>query len=136
MEAVSNLMAILETDSRAAQELHGQAVEILTELAFDDSFKKLYFNKLFKTVLRIFLEEAPSNNTAVQMEQADRENATRLMRGKAGEALARLLLHRAARDANFSDILSRQEAIHLLTKVTCCLCLCIHFDLSPSFSYY
>jgi hypothetical protein len=124
-EAVSNLMAILDTDSKGAQELHGQAVEILTELAFDDSFKKLDFNKLFKTVLRIFLEEAPSNNTLVQVEQEDRENATRKMRGKAGEALARLLLISTARkrDVNVADIISKQEAINLLTKVTTYLCL-------------
>ncbi|XP_004955373.3 uncharacterized protein LOC101756682 isoform X2 [Setaria italica] len=118
-EAVSNLMAILETDSGAAQELHGQALEILTELAFDDSFKKLEFNKLLKALLCIFLEEAPSNNTVVQVEQADRENATRLMRGKAGEALARLIPVSTARerDVYVADIISKQEAINLLTKV-------------------
>ncbi|RCV10124.1 hypothetical protein SETIT_2G087100v2 [Setaria italica] len=102
-EAVSNLMAILEIDSGAAQELHGQALEILTELAFDDSFKKLEFNKLLKALLCIFLEE----------------NATRLMRRKAGEALARLLPVSTARerDVNVADIISKQEAINLLTKV-------------------
>nr|XP_034583642.1 uncharacterized protein LOC117846543 isoform X1 [Setaria viridis] len=118
-EAVSNLMATLENDSGAAQELHGQALEILTELAFDDSFKKLEFNKLLKALLCIFLEEASSNNTVVQVEQADRENATRLMRGKAGEALARLLRVSTARerDVNVADIISKQEVINLLTKV-------------------
>nr|XP_034583643.1 uncharacterized protein LOC117846543 isoform X2 [Setaria viridis] len=102
-EAVSNLMATLENDSGAAQELHGQALEILTELAFDDSFKKLEFNKLLKALLCIFLEE----------------NATRLMRGKAGEALARLLRVSTARerDVNVADIISKQEVINLLTKV-------------------
>ncbi|XP_072147828.1 uncharacterized protein [Setaria viridis] len=124
-EAVSNLMATLENDSGAAQELHGQALEILTELAFDDSFKKLEFNKLLKALLCIFLEEASSNNTVVQVEQADRENATRLMRGKAGEALARLLRVSTARerDVNVADIISKQEVINLLTKVTSYLCL-------------
>nr|XP_034579106.1 uncharacterized protein LOC117842712 [Setaria viridis] len=114
-EDVSNLMSILETDSGAAQELHGQALEILTELAFDDSFKKLEINKLLKALLCIFLEEAPSNNTVVQVEQADRENATRLMRGKAGEALARLLPVSTARERDV--IISKQQAINLLTKV-------------------
>uniref|UniRef100_K4A1X2 Uncharacterized protein n=1 Tax=Setaria italica TaxID=4555 RepID=K4A1X2_SETIT len=103
------------TDSGAAQELHGQALEILTELALNDSFKKLEFNKLLKALLCIFLEEAPSNNTVVQVEQADRENATRLMRGKAGEALARLLPVSTARERDV--IISKQEAINLLTKV-------------------
>nr|TKW30170.1 hypothetical protein SEVIR_2G017401v2 [Setaria viridis] len=98
-EAVSNLMATLETDSGAAQELHGQALEILTELAFDDSFKKPEFNKLLKALLCIFLEE----------------NATRLMRGKAGEALARFLPVSTARERDV--IISKQQAINLLTKV-------------------
>lgn len=102
-EAVSNLMAILETGSGAAQELHRQALEILTELAFDDSFKKLEFNKLLKALLCIFLDE----------------NATRLIMGKAGEALARLLPVSTAREreVNVADIISKQEAINLLTKV-------------------
>jgi hypothetical protein len=124
-------MAVLDTDSEGARQLHQQALEILTELAFDDSFKNLEFNKLFKALLRIFLEEEVSN-TIDEVEEVDRDKATRLIRVKAGEALARLLVFLYARDANVADILSRHEAIHLLTKVTCCLF--IHFDLSPSFS--
>nr|CAB3451760.1 unnamed protein product [Digitaria exilis] len=111
-EVVSNLMGILDTDSEGAQELHGRALEILTELAFDDYFTKLTFgdpepkcmlNKLFETVQRIFL---------------DRERAIRL-RGQAGEALARLLTLRkaTARGANVSDILSKKDAINLFNKV-------------------
>uniref|UniRef100_K3ZRN2 UNC-45/Cro1/She4 central domain-containing protein n=1 Tax=Setaria italica TaxID=4555 RepID=K3ZRN2_SETIT len=121
-EAVSNLMAILETGSGAAQELHRQALEILTELAFDDSFKKLEFNKLLKALLCIFLDE----------------NATRLIMGKAGEALARLLPVSTAREreVNVADIISKQEAINLLTKNkrkidnnSRFFCLCIMLDL-------
>ncbi|CAL5091936.1 unnamed protein product [Urochloa decumbens] len=118
-EAVSNLMGILETGSEVAQELHEQSLEILTELAFDDCFAKPGFggsacplNELFNNLLRILLEE--DNHTVAA--ESDREKATRL-RGKAGEALARLLPVRMASDANVPDILSRQEAIHLLTKV-------------------
>ncbi|CAD6221647.1 unnamed protein product [Miscanthus lutarioriparius] len=118
-EAVSNLMGILENDSEGAQKLHEQALEILTELAFDDSFKELDFNKLFKALLRIFLEketnnitkQEPNNNATSQVEQADTERAPKL-RGNAGEALARLLPVRAAR-----GIISKQEAIDLLNKV-------------------
>nr|CAB3455535.1 unnamed protein product [Digitaria exilis] len=111
-EVVSNLMGILDTDSEGAQELHGRALEILTELAFNDYFTKLTFgdpepkfmlNKLFETVQCIFL---------------DRERAIRL-RGQAGEALARLLTLRkaTARGANVSDILSKKDAINLFNKV-------------------
>ncbi|XP_066393041.1 uncharacterized protein [Miscanthus floridulus] len=110
-EAVSNLMGILENDSEGAQKLHEQALEILTELAFDDSFKELDFNKLFKALLRIFLEKETNNNATSQVEQADTERAPKL-RGNAGEALARLLPVRAAR-----GIISKQEAIDLLNKV-------------------
>ncbi|CAD6221642.1 unnamed protein product [Miscanthus lutarioriparius] len=118
-EAVSNLMGILENDSEGAQKLHEQALEILTELAFDGSFKELDFNKLFKALLRIFLEketnnitkQEPNNNATSQVEQADTERAPKL-RGNAGEALARLLPVRAAR-----GIISKQEAIDLLNKV-------------------
>ncbi|RLM85287.1 uncharacterized protein C2845_PM04G00040 [Panicum miliaceum] len=39
-EAVSNLMGIWESDSEGAQQLREQALEILTELGFDDSFTK------------------------------------------------------------------------------------------------
>jgi hypothetical protein len=116
-EAVSNLMALLETDSGGAQELHEQALEILTELAFDDSFTKpalggrstCMLNKLFKNLVRIFLEE--DNYTIAA--GSDRGKATTRVRGKAGEALTRLLLLRTPRDAN-----AEQDAIHLLTKVT------------------
>ncbi|CAO1939354.1 unnamed protein product [Urochloa humidicola] len=118
-EAVSNLMGILENGSEVTQKLHEQSLEILTELAFDYSFAKQAFggsacmlNKLFNNLLRIFLEEDSHTIAA----ESDREKATRL-RGKAGEALARLLSVRMARDANVTDIFSRQEAIHLLTKV-------------------
>ncbi|CAD6221645.1 unnamed protein product [Miscanthus lutarioriparius] len=118
-EAVSNLMGILENDSEGAQKLHEQALEILTELAFDGSFKELDFNKLFKALLRIFLEketnnitkQEPNNNATSQVEPADTERAPKL-RGNAGEALARLLPVRAAR-----GIISKQEAIDLLNKV-------------------
>lgn len=124
-EAVSDLMGIL----------HEQALEILTELAFDDSFKELDFNKLFKALLRIFLEketnnitkQEPNNNATSQVEQADTERAPKL-RGNAGEALARLLPVRAAR-----CIISKQEAIDLLNKVTRNLCLCIACYLVCSF---
>ena len=43
-EVVSSLMGIMETDRECAQELHGQALEILRELAFNDPFKKQEFN--------------------------------------------------------------------------------------------
>uniref|UniRef100_K4A2E5 Uncharacterized protein n=1 Tax=Setaria italica TaxID=4555 RepID=K4A2E5_SETIT len=120
-EAVSNLVAILETDSEGAQELHEQVLEVLAELAFDGSFTKPAFgesecmlDKLFKTLHRIFLEEKDGNAV---VGEADREKDTRL-RGKAGEALARLLPVRAARDANnVAGILSKQDEINLLTKV-------------------
>ena len=80
-------MGILESDSEAAQQLHEQALEILTELAFDDSFTKpgsgesasaCMLNKLFETLRSIFLEEKEG------MAEADREKVIRL-RGKAGE---------------------------------------------------
>jgi len=77
-------------------------------------------NKLFETLRSIFLEEKEG------MAEADREKVIRL-RGKAGEALARLLAVRAARGLNVADILSKQEAIKLLTKVIRYLCLCIMF---------
>ncbi|KAF7051677.1 hypothetical protein CFC21_059892 [Triticum aestivum] len=43
--AIRNLMCILEVDSEGARELHGQAIEILTELAFVDSLRKLDFHE-------------------------------------------------------------------------------------------
>lgn len=128
-EAVSNLMTILETDSKGAQKLHDKAIEILTELAFDGSFQKLDFNKLFDALLCIFLEEA-SNTIA---EQADKDKATKL-RVKAGEALATLLPVCSIRYANVADILPEQQAINLLTKVNHYLCLLVDFDLITSFS--
>ena len=73
-------------------------------------------NKLFETLRSIFLEEKEG------MAEADREKVIRL-RGKAGEALARLLAVHAARGLNVADILSKQEAIKLLTKVIRYLCL-------------
>jgi hypothetical protein len=137
-EAVSNLMAILEQyRNKGARKLRQRALEILTELATDDSFKKQDFNKLCKALLCIFLEDAPSNNTVDEMEQADRENATTLIRGKAGEALARLLPLSTARDANVSGILSKQEVVNLLAKVIRYLCQClfrtIFFYITPFF---
>ena len=121
-------MGILESDSEAAQQLHEQALEILTELAFDDSFTKpgsgesasaCMLNKLFETLRSIFLEEKEGNSLVAE---ADREKAIRL-RGKAGEALARLLAVHDARGLNVADILSTEEAIKLLTKVIRYLCL-------------
>ncbi|CAL5091938.1 unnamed protein product [Urochloa decumbens] len=127
-------MGILEPDSEGAQELREQALEILTELAFDDSFKQLDFKRLLKALIRIFLEkEANNNNTAgdvaygtkadvadrtiAELAQADREYKATRLRWRAGEALARLLSIRATTDVNFADKLSKQEAIDLLTKV-------------------
>jgi hypothetical protein len=132
-EAVSNLMALLETGSGGAQELHEQALEILTELAFDDSFTKpalggrstCMLNKLFKNLVRIFLEE--DNYTIAA--GSDRGKATTRVRGKAGEALTRLLLLRTARDAN-----AEQDAIHLLTKVTSASAS-FFFFVTPNFDY-
>nr|CAB3455527.1 unnamed protein product [Digitaria exilis] len=170
-EAVSNLMAILKTYRKGDEQLHQDALEILTELALDDSFKNLDFNKLFKALLKIFLGKDASNaiveseqldittiveleqvgsntraespaqkntiaeseqvdsntiaeseqvdsNTTAESEQVDRERPTRL-RGKAGEALARLLTVRiaTARRANVADILSKRKAINILKKV-------------------
>ncbi|RLN34957.1 uncharacterized protein C2845_PM03G18480 [Panicum miliaceum] len=119
-EAVSNLMRILESDREGAQQLHEQALEILTELGFDDSFTKpgsgvsgCMLNKLFKILKSIFLEEQHGDTVVAE---ADREKAIRL-RGKAGEALARLLAVHAARGVNVAHILSKQEAINLLNKV-------------------
>ncbi|CAL5091934.1 unnamed protein product [Urochloa decumbens] len=112
-EAVSNLMSIMEIDSDVTQQLHQHALEILTELAFDDSFKKLDFKKLFKTLRSVFLEEKHGNPVVAE---AERERATRL-RGKTGEALARLLPARTARGVNVAEILSKQEAINLMIKV-------------------
>lgn len=130
-EAASNLMAILELadSSESAQELHEQALEILAELAFDDSFKKLDFEKLLKALVRIFLEKEASNtagdmatvdvadSTIAELERADREHKATRLRRKAGEALARLLPLGAATDVKVADKLSKQEAIDLLTKV-------------------
>ena len=76
-------------------------------------------NKLFETLRSIFLEEMEGNSLVAE---ADREKVIRL-RGKAGEALARLLAVHAARGLNVADILSKQEAIKLLTKVIRYLCL-------------
>ncbi|CAL5077790.1 unnamed protein product [Urochloa decumbens] len=112
-KAVSNLMVIWETGSEVAQQLHQHALEILTELAFDDSFKKLDFKKLFKTLRSVFLEEKHGNPVVAE---AERERATRL-KGKTGEALARLLPARTARGVNVAEILSKQEAINLMIKV-------------------
>ncbi|CAL5034445.1 unnamed protein product [Urochloa decumbens] len=116
-EAVSNLMSIMETDSDIAQQLHQnaleQALESLTELAFDDSFKKLNFKKLFKTLRSVFLEEKHGDPVVAE---ADRQRAIRL-RGKTGESLARLLPARTARGVNVAEILSKQEAINLMIKV-------------------
>jgi hypothetical protein len=64
--------------------------------------------------------------------EADREKAIRL-RGKAGEALARLLAVHAARGVNVAHILSKREAIKLLTKVSRYLCLFIFRKNSSSF---
>jgi hypothetical protein len=130
-EAVSNLMGILKTDSKGAQKLHDNAIEILTELAFDGSFKKLDFNKLFDALLCIFLDEEASNTI---VEQADKDKATKL-RVKAGEALATLLPVCSTRYANVAHILPEHEAINLLTKVNHYLCLLVAFDLIISFSY-
>ena len=89
-EAVNNLTGIFESDSEAAQQLQEQALEILTELAFDDSFTKpgsgesasaCMLNKLFETLRSIFLEEKEGNSMVAE---ADREKVIRL-RGKAGE---------------------------------------------------
>lgn len=74
-EVVSNLMGITETDRECAHELHGHALVILRELAFDDPVKKQEFNKLFKTLLCILLEKAEEpNNNIVKVEQAYRES--------------------------------------------------------------
>ncbi|KAF8783639.1 hypothetical protein HU200_000436 [Digitaria exilis] len=116
-EAVSNLMAILKTYREGAEQLHQDALEILTELALDDSFKNLDLNELFEALLNIFPGKDASDG--IEPEQVDGERTTRL-RGKAGDALARLLPVRtaAARRANVADVLSKQkqEAINLLTK--------------------
>ncbi|XP_008651949.1 uncharacterized protein [Zea mays] len=125
-QAVSNLLGILEGDSGGAQKLHGQALEILTELALDGSLEEVDFHKLLKALLlRIFLEEEASSNVTeqwtnnnatsqveIEHEQAGTETAATRLRGNAGEALARLLPVHAAR-----GILSKQEATSLLNKV-------------------
>ncbi|XP_044377344.1 uncharacterized protein [Triticum aestivum] len=132
MVAVRNLMRILEVDSEDAfSELHGQAIEILTELAFDDSFRKLAFDEstsmtemLVKTLGRISLEDG-NNNGIVAKEEEEKDKR---VRRKAGKALARLLLRvPSARDnsvaltsaPNVNDIylLPKQDMVNLLTKV-------------------
>ncbi|KAM3262905.1 hypothetical protein ACQJBY_053195 [Aegilops geniculata] len=132
MVAVRNLMRILEVDSEGAfSELHGQAIEILTELAFDDSFIKLAFDEstsmtemLVKTLRRISLEDG-NNNGIVAKEEEEKHKR---VRRKAGRALARLLLRvPSARDnsvaltsaPNVNDIylLPKQDMVNLLTKV-------------------
>lgn len=129
-EVVSNLMAVLETDSAGARKLNGQALDILTELVLDDSFTKLgsqfqktklgsgestcMLNQLFKTLQRIFLEEKDGNTVVAE---PDTEKAIGL-RAQAGEALARLLPISAAKDASVAVILSKQDVINLMNKVT------------------
>ena len=75
-------------------------------------------NKLFETLRSIFLEEKEGNSMVAE---ADREKAIRL-RGKAGEALARLLAVHDARGLDVAHILSKQEAIKILAKVICYFC--------------
>jgi hypothetical protein len=110
-QAVSNLLGILEGDSGGAQKLHGQALEILTELALDGSLEEVDFHKLLKALLlRIFLEEEASSNVT---EQWTNNNATSQVEIEHEQAaLARLLPVHAAR-----GILSKQEATSLLNKV-------------------
>ncbi|XP_037427106.1 uncharacterized protein LOC119292360 [Triticum dicoccoides] len=125
---IRNLMRILEVEV-GASELHEQAIDILTELAFDDSFRKLAFDEstsmtemLSNMLRRIFLEES---NATVAKE--DEEKDMRVRR-KAGEALARLLIRvTSARDntdavtsvtnVNAGDLLPKQDVINLLSKV-------------------
>ncbi|WVZ61602.1 hypothetical protein U9M48_011454 [Paspalum notatum var. saurae] len=118
MEVVNNLMGVLGTGSKGAQQLHEPALEILTELAFGNYLKQQDFVNLFNALLNIAIAAEPNNAVAqapniaiVQVQQADTERATRL-RGKASEALARLIPLRTAR-----GILAKQDAIDLLTKV-------------------
>ncbi|KAJ1287477.1 hypothetical protein BS78_02G012800 [Paspalum vaginatum] len=110
MEVVNNLMGVLGTDSKGAQQLQEPTLEILTELAFGNYLKQQDFVKLFNALLDIAIAAEP-NIAIVQVQHADTERATRL-RGKASEALARLIPLRTAR-----GILAKQDAIDLLAKV-------------------
>ncbi|XBH88590.1 hypothetical protein VPH35_075859 [Triticum aestivum] len=130
--AVHNLMRILEVDNEGAfSEQHGLAIEILTELAYDDSFRKIAFDEsttmtemLMKTLRRIFHEDSDNNGIVAKEE----EEKDKRVRRKAGKALARLLLGvPSARDnsvaltsaPNVNDIylLPKQDMVNLLTKV-------------------
>ncbi|VAI11698.1 unnamed protein product [Triticum turgidum subsp. durum] len=131
--AVHNLMRILEVDNEGAfSEQHGLAIEILTELAYDDSFRKIAFDEsttmtemLMKTLRRIFHEDSDNNGIVAKEE----EEKDKRVRRKAGKALARLLLGvPSARDnsvaltsaPNVNDIylLPKQDMVNLLTKET------------------
>jgi len=121
-EAVSNLMGILETNSEGAQQLHEQAVEILTELTLASFTKPVFgestfmLNKLCEN-LEIFLEEKVGETIAVE---PAREKALRLsrLRAKAGDALQRLLPFQSASIVKAAAKISKQDAIDKFTKVT------------------
>lgn len=121
-EAVSNLMGILETNSDGAQQLHEQAVEILTELTLASFTKPVFgestfmLNKLCEN-LEIFLEEKVGETIAVE---PAREKALRLsrLRAKAGDALQRLLPFQSASIVKTAAKISKQDAIDKFTKVT------------------
>jgi hypothetical protein len=115
-------MAILESNSEGAQELHEQALEILIELALA-SFTKSAFvesafmlNKLCEN-LEIFVEEKDVNHIAAE---PDREKALGLsrVREKAADALQRLLPFQSARIVRAAAKISKKDAIDRLTKVT------------------
>ncbi|XBH97175.1 hypothetical protein VPH35_087451 [Triticum aestivum] len=139
---IRNLMRILEVDCEGAfSELRVQAIEILTELAYVDSFRKLAFDQstsmtemFVKTLRRIFLEDR-DGDTIVAKYDEDKDTRART---KAGEALARLLRAPSARDntdalisatnvdivdllpmqdVDVVDLLPKQDVINLLTKV-------------------
>jgi hypothetical protein len=52
-------MGIMETDRESAQKLHGQALEILTELAFDDFLKKKNLTSFPRLFYASFLRKRP-----------------------------------------------------------------------------
>jgi hypothetical protein len=134
--AVRNLMGILESGSEGIRELREQALEILMELASDESFRKQTFDesgtntsitgKFIQFLERILFED---EDGSVFVADQDRLKHKRLTR-KAGEALARLLdipsaigttdaLKTATNGySNNAEGHDKEDMFEMLTKVT------------------
>jgi hypothetical protein len=124
-EAVSNLMRILEDDGEYTRGLHEQAIDILTELPFDESTSIMigFVNKL----QRIIFIQCDEEIIRESMEQGS--TAEVRLRRKAVVALARLLCIPSARgsvvvlemlrgkESSGGDNSNQDVMIHLLTRV-------------------